>query len=164
MRKLEFRVKPVGFVEKVDGRSCIRVLEEYKDCLKNIEHFSHLIVLYWMNLVPDRLRKAVKLKPIHTEAPVLGVFATRFPARPNPLGLTTVRLIRRSGGVLMVEGLDAEDGTPVLDLKPYIPVYDKPRGKVKLPPWVRRHLREHRHEHNLAFKELLKLVKLTVKG
>lgn len=159
-----FRVKPVGFVEKSCGVSCIKILDEYEECLENIDQYSHLVVIYWMNLVPEKLRKTVKLKPIHVEAPVLGVFATRFPARPNPLGLITVRLLRRDGSILVVDRLDAEDGTPVLDLKPYIPVYDKPKGMVKLPPWVMRHLKKHRHSHGLSFEELLRLVKLTIRA
>ena len=65
----------------------------------------------------------------------MGVFATRSPDRPNPIGKATVRLLQRQGNILMVEGLDAIDGTPVIDIKPYIPGYDSVEN-AKAPSWV----------------------------
>jgi tRNA-Thr(GGU) m(6)t(6)A37 methyltransferase TsaA len=67
----------------------------------------------------------------------VGVFATRSPARPNPIGLTTVRVLERSRNTLKVTGLDAIDGTPVLDIKPYIPGYDSPT-RAKTPSWMKK--------------------------
>ncbi len=160
MRETEFKVRPVGFVKRSGEEARVEILEEYSGCLDRIECFSHLVLLYWMDKVPEDLRRVRKIKPLCIEAPVLGVFATRFPARPNPIGLTVVKLLSRSGNVLIVEGLDAEEGTPILDVKPYIPLYDKPKGRVRLPQWVKRHLRRHSHCHDSTFEELLGLVKL----
>jgi len=159
--KLWFKVKPVGFVKKLDDRkSSIKILKKYARCLEQIEHFSHLVILYWMNKVSEDLRRDLKVKPRHMDTPTLGVFSTRFPARPNPIGVTTVKLLSRKGATLVVEGLDAEDGTPVIDVKPYIPIFDKPSGRVKLPWWVLKHLKDHDHQHPSSFKEILKLVEL----
>jgi tRNA-Thr(GGU) m(6)t(6)A37 methyltransferase TsaA len=69
------------------------------------------------------------------ELPLLGLFATRTPNRPNPVGKAMVRLLQRRGNILRVEGLDAIDGTPVIDIKPYIPGYDSVTN-AKVPPWI----------------------------
>ncbi len=157
-----FKVKPVGFVKKLEtGEKCIEILEEYEKALEKIEYFSHIVVLYWLNKVSDELRKTLRIKPRFEWTPELGIFATRFPARPNPVGITTTRLLSRRGRVLLIEDIDAEDGTPVLDLKPYIPLFDEPKGKVVLPPWVLKHIKEHHHDHHhLSFKEILKMVEI----
>ena len=158
---MSLEVKPVGFVKKLsNGRSSITFLKKYVHCLEQIESFSHLVILCWMNRVPKELRRDLKVKPRHMNAPTLGVFATRFPARPNPIGVTTVKLLLRKDDSLVVEGLDAEDNTPVIDVKPYIPVFDKPSWRVKLPWWVLKHLKNHDHQHPSSFKEILKLVEL----
>ena len=160
-------VKPIGRVHRLNGDlAAIDIFSEYSLCLNRVEHFSHLIVLYWLDRVSGRLRGIARIKPRHVKAPWLGIFATRFPARPNPIGVTTVRLVERRGCRLVVEGLDAEDGTPVIDVKPYIPVFDRPRGRVKLPAWVRRHLREfHQDDHvHYSFDELLRLVEPKFRG
>lgn len=105
------------------------------EALDNLEEFSHLIVLYWMH---RRERSEVPLK-VHpkgrAELPLVGLLATRSPDRPNPLGHTVVRLLKRRGNVLVVEGLDAFDGTPVIDLKPYLPQNDWVDG-AEVPPWI----------------------------
>jgi len=67
--------------------------------------------------------------------PLVGLFATRSPNRPNSIGKATVRLIKREGNVLKVRGLDAIDGTPVIDIKPYLPRYDSV-ARAKVPWWV----------------------------
>ncbi|RLF15341.1 MAG: tRNA (N6-threonylcarbamoyladenosine(37)-N6)-methyltransferase TrmO [Thermoprotei archaeon] len=154
---MRFVVKPVGVVRRSQNGDWIQLYKEYCEALDYVDHFSHLIVIYWLHKVPDHERSTVKVKPPYGYVPTLGVFATRFPARPNPIGITTVRLIKRKGRALLVKGLDADDGTPILDLKPYIPVYDRPRGRVKLPRWVKLHLREHRH-HSHTIEELLSIV------
>ncbi|HDI31501.1 MAG TPA: tRNA (N6-threonylcarbamoyladenosine(37)-N6)-methyltransferase TrmO [Thermofilum sp.] len=159
---MSFKVKPIGFVRKLEsGKKYIEVLEEYEEALEKIECFSHVIVLYWLNKVPEDLRKTLRIKPKFEWAPELGIFATRFPARPNPIGITTVKLLSRRGRTLLIDDIDAEDGTPILDLKPYIPLFDKPKGRVILPRWVLRHIKEHHHEHDdLSFEEILKMVEI----
>lgn len=70
------------------------------------------------------------------DAPEVGIFACRCPYRPNPIAVTTVRLVRIEGLELVVEGLDAVNGTPVIDIKPYTPRMDAAVGEVRVPPWV----------------------------
>lgn len=154
---MKIEVKPIGTVKREDQTKII-VENEYVDALEKIECFSHLIIIYWLHKVEDNHRKIVKIKPKLKETPTLGVFATRFPARPNPIGLTTVKLLKRNGSTLIVDGLDAEDGTPILDIKPYIPIYDKPKGRVKLPKWVEKHIKNHKHFENHTYKDILKMI------
>ncbi|MBI2887843.1 MAG: tRNA (N6-threonylcarbamoyladenosine(37)-N6)-methyltransferase TrmO [Chloroflexi bacterium] len=104
--------------------------------LEGLAGFSHVIVLFWMHRVPQELRKGGQYHPGgRTDLPLVGVFATRTQLRPNPLGLAVVSLLGVDGPVLRVRGLDATDGTPVLDIKPYLPPYDAPPG-VRMPAWV----------------------------
>lgn len=103
--------------------------------LEELEAFSHLIVLYWMHRLPPEERLAIKVHPRgRLNLPIVGVFASRSPARPNPIGKATVRLLERRGRVLVVQGLDAINATPVLDIKPYIPGYDAVEG-ARAAPW-----------------------------
>jgi endonuclease-3 related protein len=103
--------------------------------LDGLEGFSHIIVLYWMHQAPPG-RVPTKVHPMgKQEFPLVGLFVTRSPHRPNPIGVTTVRLLQRRGNILTVEGLDAFDGTPVIDIKPYIPGYDSV-ADAKVPQWL----------------------------
>ena len=108
------------------------------EALDNLDEFSHIIILYWMHRI-DHLRGfPIKVHPKgrRDKTPV-GVFASRSPDRPNPIGKTTVRLIARQGNKLKVEGLDAINGTPVIDIKPYLPDYDSV-ADGKVPTWITR--------------------------
>ena len=117
-------------------KSEIIINEEYLDCLEGIEDFSHLIILFWTNKVPNKARQIKKVHPAGLkEMPIKGIFATRSPVRPNPICKTTVKLIERKGATLVVEGLDAIDNTPVIDIKPHLPFYDSPLN-VKLADWM----------------------------
>ncbi len=93
----------------------IAVDEKFAEALKGTENSSHLIVLYWMH----KARRDVLASRTPFSDEVLGVFATRSPNRPNPIGICVVELLERKGNVLFVKGLDAFDGTPVVDIKPY---------------------------------------------
>lgn len=105
------------------------------DALAGIDGFSHIIVLFWMHLL-DRPATRLQIHPMgRPEIPLTGIFATRTPSRPNPIGMTVVRLLERRANVLKVDGLDAIDGSPVIDIKPYIPVADLMPG-AKAPEWI----------------------------
>jgi tRNA-Thr(GGU) m(6)t(6)A37 methyltransferase TsaA len=89
------------------------------EALEGIEDFSHLFVLFWLYKVEKEERKILKVHPRGREdLPLLGVFATRTMHRPNPIGLTLVELVTVERNILTVRGLDAFDGTPVLNIKP----------------------------------------------
>ena len=117
-------------------KSMIIINEDYIDCLDGIEDFSHLIILFWTHKVPDKARQIKKVHPAGIKKiPMKGIFATRSPVRPNPICKTTVKLIEKKGNTLIVEGLDAIDNTPVLDIKPHLPFYDSPTN-IKLADWM----------------------------
>jgi tRNA-Thr(GGU) m(6)t(6)A37 methyltransferase TsaA len=128
---------PRGFFKPQDTVSEIVVDSSLADALDGVEQFSHLIVLYWMHQVSKEDKMRLKLHPRDIqENPMVGVFATRTQYRPNPIGKTTVRLLGREGNILKVKGLDARDGSPVLDIKPCIPRIDSVRG-ARVPQWVK---------------------------
>ena len=111
---------------------------EYVELLLGIEEFSHILVLFWPHLIPAERRKIKTVHPMgRQDMPLRGVFATCSPARPNPILVTAVELIGRQGNVLEVKGLEAIDGTPVIDIKPYSRNYHHVNNPV-VPEWMRR--------------------------
>lgn len=108
---------------------------EWSAALDGLEHYSHLMVLFWMHHVGTCKLTHVPQGNFR-DAPEVGIFACRCPYRPNPIAVTTVRLLRIDGLELVVEGLDAVNGTPVIDIKPYTPRMDAAVGEVRVPPWV----------------------------
>jgi tRNA-Thr(GGU) m(6)t(6)A37 methyltransferase TsaA len=110
--------------------------------LDGIEDFSHLLVLYWAHRVPPEGRSLLKAHPMgRKDLPLVGIFSTCSPARPNTICATVVRLIKRQENTLTVEGLDALDGSPIVDIKPYIPSYYQ-ADNVKMADWMLRIERE----------------------
>jgi tRNA-Thr(GGU) m(6)t(6)A37 methyltransferase TsaA len=110
--------------------------------LDGIEDFSHLLVLYWAHRVPSKGRSLLKAHPMgRKDLPLVGIFSTCSPARPNTICATVVRLMKRQESTLTVEGLDALDGSPIVDIKPYNPSY-YPTGDVKIADWMERIHRE----------------------
>jgi tRNA-Thr(GGU) m(6)t(6)A37 methyltransferase TsaA len=98
----------------------VEVYPEYAEGLQDIEGFSHIILLYALHRSSGY---ALRVKPF-LDHQLRGVFATRHPRRPNPIGLSVVRLLGCRGATLDVEGIDVLDGTPLLDIKPYVPDFD----------------------------------------
>jgi tRNA-Thr(GGU) m(6)t(6)A37 methyltransferase TsaA len=143
---MEINLKPIGFVKNAvtepkrdDWQAVISEIiinEDLKEALSGIDGFSHIVVIYWMHKTPSSERSVTKVHPKHNQnLPLVGVFATRSPARPNPIGMSTVRLLEHRDNVVKVIGLDAIDGTPILDIKPYIPGADSPT-EVRIPAWL----------------------------
>jgi tRNA (adenine37-N6)-methyltransferase len=121
-----------------DVISQIVVDRKYGRALDGIESFSHIVVLFWLHGINGGERNILKVHPRRDPSiPLTGVFATRSPVRPNPIGLTTVKLLKRIGNVLTVKGLDAIDGTPVLDIKPYIPE-NFPQSEIAVAEWSKK--------------------------
>ena len=111
-------LKPIGFVREVKGeKACIQLLPTYEPGLLGIESHKRIFVLYWMHEQRDRSTLQVHPKR-DPNKPKVGVFASRAPVRPNPIGLSLVELVERDGDKLTVLGLDALKGTPILDIKP----------------------------------------------
>ncbi|WP_446752236.1 tRNA (N6-threonylcarbamoyladenosine(37)-N6)-methyltransferase TrmO [Vulcanisaeta sp. JCM 16161] len=125
----------------VDG--IIEVFEEFADGLRNIDGFSHLILISLFNKVTREQRSVLVVRPRRLvkfgirpeELPEVGVFATDSPHRPNPIGLSIVKLIGRDGRFLRVSGLDLFNGTPILDIKPYTPDRSVSVNDLRTPTW-----------------------------
>jgi formylmethanofuran dehydrogenase subunit E len=145
MRKRQsLELKPIGIIHsphKNTGKasyqgyksgeiSQIEVFKEFEEGLKDIEGFSHIIVIFWFH----KSQGYHLLVKTPWDDILHGLFATRSPHRPCPLGLTVVELVAREKNILKVKGLDAIDGTPLLDIKPYISEVDE-RSVVK-PGWL----------------------------
>ncbi len=109
---------------------------ELDGILDGLEDFSHALVLYWPHLLPLSGRSLIKVHPMgQKEFPLVGVFSTCSPARPNPILVTTVRIIEKARNTLKVQGLEAIDGSPIIDIKPYTMTYCS-AGDVKLSDWM----------------------------
>lgn len=142
----EMKLRAVGFVRNgveqtpeeedwwTELVSEIVIDESLTESLDDIGGFSHIIVLFWMHKVKGK-SVPVKVRPMGRNIPPVGVFASRSPNRPNRIGKTTVKLLRHRGNVLEVKGLDALDGAPVIDIKPYMPGYDSVKD-AGVPDWV----------------------------
>ncbi len=147
-----YPLEPIGAVrttatdETVKGSwqdlgSAIEVFEPFAEGLEGVDGFSHLIVLTFLDRIGRDRRSTLLVKPrgllrfglTLDELPTIGVFACDSPVRPNPIGVSIVRLMAREGRLLRVAGLDAFDRTTVLDLKPYGP--DRSIAHVTVPAW-----------------------------
>ena len=148
---MEIAMMPIGYVrneakERKDEAwgeeiSSIVLEESYGAGLKGLEDFSHVTIIYWLDRARyDKERHLQRRPQNRADMPLVGIFSQRGKDRPNRIGMTSVEIVAVLDGTLIVKGLDAVDGTPVLDIKPYYPVYDKRDAKV--PEWVDR-LMEH---------------------
>ena len=131
------KMSGVGIVEKAGETSQIRIFKEFCEGLHGLDGFSHVIVLYWLHLRDNpEERNTLKVVPRrHPGAPEVGVFASRSPSRPNPIGLCVVKLCRIDECSLFVKDLDALEGSPIIDIKPYIPRADSVPD-AQAPNWT----------------------------
>jgi tRNA-Thr(GGU) m(6)t(6)A37 methyltransferase TsaA len=110
----------------------------FESAITGLEEFSHLLVIFHLHLDPNDEPPALTRRPRgRPDMPLRGVFAQRGRMRPNPIGITTVTIVRVERHSVVVRGLDAVDDTPVLDLKPYVPVFDRP-DEPRIPEWMDR--------------------------
>jgi tRNA-Thr(GGU) m(6)t(6)A37 methyltransferase TsaA len=145
----EIRYKPIGIVHSPfkepggtpiqpagarDIEGTVEIEPEYVRGLEDIEGFSHIILIYHFNL---SRRHPLKVRPYMDEKSH-GVFATRASSRPNPIGISVVRLVRVEGNVLHIKDVDIVDGTPLLDIKPYVPEFDI--RKVERIGWLKENI------------------------
>ncbi len=138
MDNTQIILRPVGFVKTEasddemregheNAESTIEILPEFQEALDGLDGFSHIFVLSYLDRLRPEQVGPLKVKPRRLlkvgftleELPLVGVFSIDSPTRPNPIGLSLVKLVRREGRKLVVSGLDLFDGTPVLDIKPY---------------------------------------------
>ncbi len=140
---MEVKLKTIGFVKNQEKQhfgdwskivTDLVIDQKYKDALKGLEDYSHLIVVYWMHKVKTCDIRHVPQGKIN-EVPEVGIFACRCPQRPNPIGISTVEILGIKDSIITVKGLDTIENTPILDIKPYTPQYDA-ASNVKIPDWV----------------------------
>jgi tRNA-Thr(GGU) m(6)t(6)A37 methyltransferase TsaA len=143
-KRLSLELKPIGIIHspyknrgeapyqgyRSEKISQIEVFKEFEEGLKDIEGFSHIIVIFWFH----KSRGYHLLVKTPWDDVLHGLFTTRSPHRPCPLALTVVELVAREKNILTVRGVDAIDGTPLLDIKPYIPGVDE--GSVVKLGWL----------------------------
>jgi len=139
---LEWQPRKAGVDDSREVISELVIDSSLAGILDGLEDFSHLLVLYWAHRVPPEGRSIIKAHPMgRKDLPLVGIFATCSPARPNTILATVVRLLEHKENVLKVEGLDALDGSPIVDIKPYHSSYYA-RDDVEEADWMLRIERE----------------------
>ncbi len=119
------------------ARSQLRLVAGLGEALLGLAEYSHVIVLGWLDQIPEERRQRRQAYPSGDERyPLQGALALRGGARPNPISVTVCKLLEVDGDTISLEGLDLVDGTPVLDVKPYIAHYDA-EPKASIPRWAR---------------------------
>ncbi|MHA2274025.1 MAG: tRNA (N6-threonylcarbamoyladenosine(37)-N6)-methyltransferase TrmO [Candidatus Hodarchaeales archaeon] len=136
-----YSVRPIGFVRKPENSEpYLDILPEFEIGLYQLETISHIFVLWWFHDADAPEERIARRNVPRVHEPLvppeeMGTFAMRSPARPNPIALTLVKIARIDNTRVYVDELEAYDGTPVLDIKPYLPNGDRIDEGVFLPPW-----------------------------
>jgi len=133
------KLYPVGRVDRKGKTVKLWIHEKYRDALKGLDGFSHAIVLYWFdrNDTPEK-RNILQVHPRgNKKNPLTGVFACRAPVRPNLIAVSRCKILGIEEGVLSIDKIDALDGSPVLDIKPYIPSIDFETNGIRVPDWLK---------------------------
>jgi tRNA-Thr(GGU) m(6)t(6)A37 methyltransferase TsaA len=134
-----FAVQPIGRIEKQGDRTFVRLDSVYEPGLRGLEKWSHIWVFYWFDRNDSMAkRKTLLVHPRgNPQNPLTGVFATRSPVRPNLVALSLCRILSITNNVIELNRIDAFDGTPVVDLKPYIRSIDQPDAPLSEPDWLK---------------------------
>ncbi len=116
---MKIELYPIGVVKGSEkGLQKIEIYEDFLKALEGIENFKYLWILFWLHKIPPDNRKILQVHPQgNLSIPKRGVFTTRSPVRPNPIGLTKVEFLKREGNVIFVRGFDALERSPILDIK-----------------------------------------------
>jgi len=132
-----YYLKSVGIIRKRDEKTWIEIFDKYGDALLGLDGFSHIHVFYWFDQNDsDEKRKTLQVHPRKDpNNPLTGVFATHSPQRPNLIGSTLCKIESIVANSIYIEEIDAYDGSPVIDIKCYIP---QSVSDVRLPDWVRK--------------------------
>ena len=133
-----FTLRAIGTIHNDGEKPCIEIDEPYLEAMDGLESFSHVNVFFWFHENDNREGRAfLKVHPCkNPETPLTGVFATHSPLRPNLIGMTRCRMtgLDKKKGLVFLDEIDAIDGSPLLDLKCYIPPDDR-KGEVVVPNW-----------------------------
>ncbi len=143
----EYKIKPIGYV-RVEGDDpmtadyFLDIRKPYRSALKQLDKFSHLMVFWWAHENDkEEIRSQIKwatTPPYGEDTPETGIFATRAEYRPNPIALTTTDIleVNEKNGIVKIGGIDAFEGTPIIDLKAYFPICDRVRD-CHIAPWLK---------------------------
>ena len=137
-QKESYQICPIVHVRRAESRTHLEILEPYRSALKELKHFSHVIVFWWADRHDsEESRGMLQTEPPYAEGRVTGVFATRAEYRPNPIALTTCKILAvgEGHGIIHVANIDAYDNTPIVDLKAYFPVCDRVKD-ANIPEWL----------------------------
>lgn len=136
--KKSFQLHPIGHIRRGDESVSLELSEEYAPALANLDKFSHVMVLWWADKHDNqKSRTTYQCEPPYAEGHVTGVFATRAEYRPNPVAVTTAKILSVDDekGIVEISNIDAFDGTPIVDLKAYFPVLDRVK-EASIPSWL----------------------------
>ncbi len=131
------RLVPIGSVQRSDDEVTLEIMEPFRSGLLQLDRFSHVLVLWWANLHDNEESRTTLVTELpYAPGVQAGVFACRAEYRPNPIAVTACKLldVNVDTGRITISDIDAYDGSPILDLKPYIPVADR-LEKVEVPEW-----------------------------
>ncbi|MCK4594056.1 tRNA (N6-threonylcarbamoyladenosine(37)-N6)-methyltransferase TrmO [bacterium] len=134
----EFKMFPIGHIRRTEDGVHLEILDPYRPAMMLLDKFSHLIVVWWADEHDnEKSRSVTQTKPPYAEDKLTGVFATRAEYRPNPVAITTCKILEvdEESGIIRVPNLDAYDGTPIVDLKAYFPVCDRVK-EAHIPDWL----------------------------
>ena len=135
-----FHVHPIGWIHRDGDDVRIDIEPVFQEGLLGLEGFSHIIVCYWFHENDNSEdRKKLRVHPMKDPSnPLTGVFATHAPVRPNLIGISTCQAISVTGSTIRIDTIDARNGTPVIDIKCYVPDQLNP-SQIRLPDWILAH-------------------------
>ena len=136
--KNDFVIHPIGWVRKKQSGITLEIEPQYADALLGLETFSHILVLYWFHEHDDSKNRGIlQVHPRRNpENPLTGVFATHAPVRPNLIAVSTCKIESIDGISIRIDDIDARDGSPVVDIKCYVPE-KRAFTNLKLPDWIK---------------------------
>lgn len=138
MSQGSFQMQPIGYIRRTGSGIFLNILEPFRPALKQLNHFSHVLVFWWADRHDnEKSRTIMQTEPPYAKGKLTGVFATRAEYRPNPLAMTTCKLLEvdEEEGIVHIAEIDAYDGTAIVDLKAYFPVCDRVK-EAHIPDWL----------------------------
>jgi tRNA-Thr(GGU) m(6)t(6)A37 methyltransferase TsaA len=138
MKDNQYMIKPVGMVKNENYQFSLEIFPEYQSALKELEGFSHIQAMFWFHFADTEEYRSILTseKPYKNAPDEIGIFATRSPMRPNPIALSVIEIISVDieSGSIQIGYTDADDQTPIIDIKPYHPATDRVKN-VTVPEW-----------------------------
>jgi tRNA-Thr(GGU) m(6)t(6)A37 methyltransferase TsaA len=134
-----FVMNPIGYIRKTGDKVIIEILSDYQDALLGLEGFSHIIVFSWFHVNDTaEKRKTLRVHPRGNRTnPLTGVFATRSPVRPNPIAISTCKILSIKKNKIQIDRIDSFDNTPVIDIKPLLHS-EEPGHEFRVPDWIKK--------------------------